>query len=195
MTILDAKEKRPLEGGASFSLANRIERLIWQIVWLLLARWNPPFFSPWRVFLLRRFGARIEPGAAVAPSVKIWLPRHLSMESFSTIGPGVDCYNMAPISIGSYTTISQRSVLCAGTHSISDDHFQLEAHPIHIGSRVWIAAEAFVGPGVSVADGVVLGARACAFRDLRETNGVYVGNPAKFIKLRTEGANKGRGSQ
>ena len=61
-------------------------------------------------------------------------------------------------------------------------------HPVHpiltdvaIGS--WVAAEAFVGPGVTMGEGAVLGARAVAFSDLAPWT-VYVGNPAKPIKTR-----------
>jgi putative colanic acid biosynthesis acetyltransferase WcaF len=84
---------------------------------------------------------------------------------------------MATISIGAYAIISQGAHLCSGTHDIEDSHFQLYARPIVIGERAWIAAEAFVGPGVSVGQGAVLGARGCAMRDL-EAWSVYVGNPA-----------------
>ena len=67
---------------------------------------------------------------------------------------------------------------------IDNAHFQLRALPIAIGSRVWIAAEAFIGPGVTVNEGAVLGARGCAFRDLAAWT-VYVGNPAREIRVRS----------
>jgi hypothetical protein len=47
----------------------------------------------------------------------------------------------------------------------------------------WVAAEAFVGPGVTIGEGAVLGARGCAFRDLEPWT-VYAGNPARRLKLR-----------
>jgi putative colanic acid biosynthesis acetyltransferase WcaF len=57
------------------------------------------------------------------------------------------------------------------------------ARPIEIGADVWIAAEAFVGPGVRIGDGAVLGARAAAFRDLQPWS-VYSGNPAQNLRPR-----------
>jgi putative colanic acid biosynthesis acetyltransferase WcaF len=90
---------------------------------------------------------------------------------------------MAPISIGRNSIVSQGSHLCAGTHDIEDPDFQLEARPIDIGDDVWIAAEAFIGPGVTVGDRAVIGARAVLFKDA-ECGGVYAGNPARLVKQR-----------
>lgn len=183
MHLLDAAKVEPLRGGPSFSRKNRLTRLVWNISWFLLARWTPAFCSPWRVILLRTFGAKIAPGAAVSNSINVWLPQNLEMGTYATLGPGVDCYNMALITIGAYSVISQRTVLCAGTHSISDPNFQLVTKPICVGESVWLAAETFVGPGVNIGDGAVLGARACAFSSI-ESNSVYIGNPARKIKNR-----------
>jgi putative colanic acid biosynthesis acetyltransferase WcaF len=183
MSILDAQRTNPHEGGASFSLGNRLERLCWNVTWLLLARWTPNFLNPWRVLLLKVYGAVVETGAAICSSARIWLPRHLVMRRFSTIGPGVDCYDMASIEIGEYAIVSQGAVLCGGTHDIYDRNFQLQARPIVIGNYAWIAAEAFVGPGVVVGEGSVLGARACAFQSLQPWT-VYLGNPATAQKPR-----------
>jgi putative colanic acid biosynthesis acetyltransferase WcaF len=182
-TILKAHERRQFGKGASFSLPNRLVRLCWTLVWTLTARWTPGVLSPWRVFLLNAFGAQVSRAAAVAPSARIWLPGHLAMGPNSTLGPDVDCYNMAPISIGARTIISQGAFLCAGTHDIRDPAFQLLARPISIGSDAWIAAQAFIAPGVTVGDGCVIAARACIFEDTRPWT-VYRGNPATAIKAR-----------
>ncbi|MGH6957429.1 MAG: hypothetical protein ACREEW_12265, partial [Caulobacteraceae bacterium] len=60
---------------------------------------------------------------------------------------------------------------------------QLVARPIEIGPRAWIAAEAFVGPGVTVGEGAVLGARGVAMRDLEPWT-IYAGNPATPLRRR-----------
>lgn len=183
MEILDAKKKNTWEGGASFSLANRVYRVFWKIIWLSLASWTPPAFKGWRRFLLNSFGASVAKTAVVYSSAKIWSPRNLVLDEFACLGRGCVVYNMAPTTIGAYSVISQGAHLCGGTHDIEDRGFQLKARSIRIGARVWIAAEAFVGPGVSIGDGAVLGARACAMKDL-EAWTVYTGNPATSFKLR-----------
>jgi putative colanic acid biosynthesis acetyltransferase WcaF len=183
MSLLDAKEARSLEGGPSFSLAHRIERAIWGIVWLILARWTPPPFHRWRVLLLNIFGAKVHSSTRIYGGTRIWYPRNLITHRNVTIGPRANIYSMALIEIGEYSVISQGAYLCSGSHDICSPDFQLITGPIRIGSRVWIAADAFVGPNVSIGDGAVIGARTVLFRNA-EPLAVYIGNPAVRIKFR-----------
>jgi putative colanic acid biosynthesis acetyltransferase WcaF len=183
MTILNAKENQTILGGATFSLSNRLERALWSVTWLLLARWTPiPAFG-WRRFLVRLFGGRIDPTAKIYPSVAIWYPRNLEMAAYTCLGKDVDCYNMAPIRLDAFSLVSQGAHLCAGTHDVDDDHFQLVAKPIAIGNKAWVAAEAFVGPGVTIGDGAVLGARAVTVKSLQPMM-IYAGNPARPLRER-----------
>jgi putative colanic acid biosynthesis acetyltransferase WcaF len=186
MSLLDANVHNPQEGGPSFSLRHRTLRLIWGIAWILLARWTPVPFHGWRRWLCRRFGARIDRTAKIYPSVRIWYPPNLRMDAFACLAPRVDCYCMAPVSLGPYSLVSQDAVVCAGTHDVDSPAFQLVTKPIVIGKGAWIAARAFVGPGVVVGEGAVLGANAVAFRNL-EPNTIYVGNPARAIRHRRVG--------
>ena len=181
--ILDARTSGARTGGPSFSLRHRLERVLWGVTWGLLAAWTPPPLHGWRRAVLRLFGARVAPTARVYGSAKIWYPRYLSISDNAVIGPGVICYSMAPIEIGEGATISQRAHLCAGTHDIDDAHFQLVARPIRIGAKAWVAAEAFVGPGVTIGEGAVLGARGVTVKNLPDWS-VNAGNPARFIRSR-----------
>jgi putative colanic acid biosynthesis acetyltransferase WcaF len=181
--LLDASAERPLEGGASFSLGNRLFRAGWMVAWLVLGRWTPPPLHGWRRLVLRAFGARLAPGARVYGSTRVWYPPHLTLGAGALIGPRVNCYNQGRITIGARTVVSQGAHLCASSHDISDPHFQLVVRPIVIGDGAWVAAEAFIGPGVTIGDGAVIGARAALFRNA-EAWGVYSGNPATWLKPR-----------
>lgn len=99
------------------------------------------------------------------------------------MGAGVDLYNFAPIHIGKNTCVSQRVWLCTGTHDYSDKAFPLVSFPITIGDNVWVAAEAFVCPGVTVNDGAVIGARSVVTKDIPAWT-VCAGNPCEPIRLR-----------
>jgi putative colanic acid biosynthesis acetyltransferase WcaF len=87
------------------------------------------------------------------------------------------------VTIGDRVSISQHAHLCAGTHDYDDARMPLLRPPITIGDDAWIAADAFVGPNVTVGEGAILGARGCAFSDLEPWT-IYGGNPAKKIKPR-----------
>jgi putative colanic acid biosynthesis acetyltransferase WcaF len=180
---LDATRVNPLEGGPSFSLGNRVLRAVWNVSWALLASWTPPQMRFWRRFLLKLFGAHLGESSDVRGSARVWYPPHLHLADRALLAERVTCYNMAPISLGRAALVSQGAHLCAGTHDIASATFQLTARPIVIGAQAWIAAEAFVGPGVEVGEGAVLGARGVAFRSLDPWM-VYGGNPAKPLKRR-----------
>ena len=58
---------RPLGRGAAYSFGNKLERVLWRIAWLLLARATPPQLAAWRRALLRLFGAKVGKGVAIRP--------------------------------------------------------------------------------------------------------------------------------
>lgn len=181
--ILDYSISKPLQGGPSFKWKNRVIRATWNFVWFLTASWTPPFMHRWRRLILLCFGAKMARPSDVRGSAKVWYPPLLELSEGALIAERVICYNQAKIYIGKGGLISQGAHLCAGTHDIDEPNFQLRAEPISIGNFAWVAAEAFVGPGVSIGNHAVLGARAVAFKDI-EDRAVYVGNPARYLRER-----------
>ena len=83
-------------------------------------------------------------------------------------------------------TISQRAHLCAGTHDHTDPALPLLKTPIIVGDQAWICADSFVGPGVSIGEGAVVGARAVAVKNVDPWL-VVVGNPARPVSKRVIG--------
>lgn len=168
----------------SFSIKNKVGRVLWSIAYAVLFR---PFglgvFNKWRNFILVLFGAKIGKGSIVYASVKIWAPWNLSVGKYVCLGEDVDCYNQGKITIGDNTTVSQKSYLCASSHDISDVKNNLLLKPIVIKDQVWVAANSFIGPGVQIEQGAVVGATASVFKNVDSWT-VVGGNPAKFIKKR-----------
>ena len=172
----DTRRKR----SSPHSVKNRLGRVLWGLVQATAFRWSPRPLFTFRVLLLKLFGADVTWKSRVYPSVKIWAPWNLTMHNNATLGDDVLCYCVDRITIGEMTTISQFSYLCGATHDHEDPNFKLVPLPITIGRRAWVAADVFVGPGVSIGDGTVVGARSSVFGDLPEW-AVCVGTPARPV--------------
>lgn len=167
------------------SLRNKIGRGLWSLVWLILFRPSPVPLFKWRCFLLRLFGGEIHATALPYPSTRIWAPWNLTMLRNSCLASEVDCYNVAPIHLGEDSIVSQKSYLCSASHDIDNDGFALTSARIEIGTGSWVAADSFIGPGVSVGDFAVVGARTVLSKSL-SPGAIVVGNPAKFVRWRRQ---------
>lgn len=178
------KEARPvLNRRHPPSLGDKARRGLWQIVYYLLFRFSPVPFHGWRSFLLRSFGARLGRRTAIYPSAKIWAPWNLVVGNAVTVGPGVDLYNVAPITLGDDVIISQGAYLCSASHDHRSADFALMTGPIVIEANAWVAAQAFIAPGMTVGQSAVVGARAVVTKNV-ETHAVVSGNPAKVSGTR-----------
>lgn len=170
--------------GPSFSLGNRLLRVVWQLVYTLFFRYSPRPFHEWRSVLLRLFGAKVGKGVHVYPSVKIWAPWNLELNDYAGVGGGAILYSQGKISIGYKAIISQGVHVCTGTHDYTKDGQPLYTMPIVIGPNVWVAAEAFIHPGVVIGEGAVIGARSVVTKSMPEWM-VCSGFPCKPLKERT----------
>lgn len=169
--------------GPSFSLRNRLARVVWNFFQGTLFRWSPRPLHAWRSFLLRIFGARVGCGVHVYPGVRIWAPWNLEIGDEAGVADGAILYSQGKITLGRRVVVSQGAHLCAGTHDYERDGFPLVTKPITVCDHVWIAAEVFVHPGLRIAEGSVVGARSVVVRDLPEWM-VCAGNPCAPLKPR-----------
>lgn len=167
----------------SFSIANRLKRLAWNICWLLLYRTSPRPLHAWRAMLLRAFGAKTGKRCHFYPASRVWAPWNLACGDKVGVADGAEVYNPAPVYLGSYAILSQGAYVCGATHDMNDPAFPLLAYSMSIGEYAWVCARAIVSPGVNVGNGAVLGLGSVATRDL-DPWGVYGGVPAVKIKDR-----------
>jgi len=100
--------------------------------------------------LLRLFGAKLGSHVQIRPSVRIIMPWHLEIDDHTAIGDSVILYSLGKIKIGKYVTISQYAHLCTGSHETRTRAMTLTTAPITLGDDVWIATDAYVGPGVKM---------------------------------------------
>jgi putative colanic acid biosynthesis acetyltransferase WcaF len=171
-----------------WTLKQKVGRAAWGIVQATLFRCSPHNAYGWRAMLLRCFGAKLGPQVRIRRSVRIEVPWNLAIGEHTAIGDFAILYSLGPITMGKYVTISQYAHLCAGTHETTTRAMTLLRPPIKLGDDVWIAADAFVGPGVTIGDRTIVGARGSAFSDL-PADVIAAGNPARPIKPREFSAN------
>lgn len=169
---------------SEFSTLSKLARLLWRLVWFLLFRPSPKPLFAWRRFLLRSFGAKVGRGANVHASCKIWAPWNLEMGDYSCLAFQVDCYNVDLVSLGAHATVSQYSHICTASHDIADPRMGLVTSPIEIAAESWVAAGAYIGPGVTLGQGSVAAARAVVVKDVKPWT-VVGGNPATELCKRS----------
>lgn len=174
----------------NYTLANKLRRLAWRVCRVLLFRpFGLPVFHRWRALLLRLWGARLPLDVHVYASADVWAPWNLRMGHQACLAPHTIVYNPALISLGERATVSQYAYLCTATHDYTSPQFTLYSRPITLCAHSWVAARAFVGPGVTVGEGGVVGANATVFKDVAPW-AVVAGNPATVIKERVINDNR-----
>ncbi len=177
--MLDIKENRR---ATKYSSEETIRRMLWKMAQPFF-RFSPRACFGWRRWLLRCFGARIGQDVHVYPSATIYFPWNFEAGDESAIGEHAFVYDLGRVTLGARVTISHRAHLCAGTHDYCRRDFALLRPPIVVGSDAWICADAFVGPGVTIGEGAIVGARAVAMKDVKAWS-IVVGNPARESKKR-----------
>lgn len=162
-------------------------RWLWLFVQSTIFRWSPRPFHGFRVWLLKLFGADIPaPGQVVVfPTARITFPWKLHLAPRSMVGPHVNLYNLAPVHLRYGANLSQYCHLCAGTHDFTRWEMPLVARPIVIGENAWLGADVFVGPGVTVGELCVVGARSVVMKDLPPRT-VCAGQPCRVLKPRPD---------
>ncbi|MGH7243339.1 MAG: DapH/DapD/GlmU-related protein [Phycisphaerales bacterium] len=166
--------------GSTWGLAGNLVRVLWMLVGRMLIRLSTEGAHGYRAWLFRRFGARIGKNVEIARSCRVDIPWTLDIRDGARIGDRVILYSLGKITIGEGTVVSHFAHLCAGSHDYTKRTFDLTRPPITIGKHCWIGPDAFVGPGVTVADECVVEARACVFKDTAPGK-TYLGNPAKAV--------------
>jgi len=157
-----------------------------RVLWSLsrpLFRFSPRLLWGWRRGLLRLFGARIGRDVHIHPTASVTIPWNLRAEAYAAIGHAVQVDNLGPVFIGRAATLSRGVHICAGTHDHTRPDLPLVKAGITIEDGVWVCADAFVGPDVTVASHAIVGARAVVMQDVPAWT-IVAGNPARPIRSR-----------
>jgi putative colanic acid biosynthesis acetyltransferase WcaF len=156
---------------------------LWWCFDALFVRPSPQVFYSWRRFALRMFGAKIGRNVLIRPGVRVIFPWKMEIGDHCWVGDDATLYNIAEITIGENSVVSQDAYLCTGTHDHCDASFPLVASPITVESECWIAARAFIGPGVRIGRGAVVGACSVVLSEV-PTATIVAGVPARAVGQR-----------
>jgi putative colanic acid biosynthesis acetyltransferase WcaF len=159
--------------------AGRVKEGLWLLSKVLFFL-NPfPWPSALRIFLLRLFGARVGQHVVIRAGVNISFPWRLTVGDHVWIGEDVYVLSLAPVTLGSHVCLSQRAFLCTGSHDWKRETFDLQVKPIVVENEVWIAAQAFIGPGTCIGRGSIVSAGTVLMKSI-PPNSLAKGNPAQI---------------
>ena len=159
--------------------ASRWKETVWVLTKIIFFL-NPfPWPSPLRVAILRLFGAQIGDRVVIRSNVNITFPWRLILGNDVWIGEEVLILSLASVVIESDVCISNRTFLCTGSHRFKSPGFDLITKPIKVKSGSWIAAQAFIAPGMEIGCDCMVCAGSVVLKSI--PSGVTVrGNPADF---------------
>lgn len=168
--------------GSPWSRCYRLRQLLWEIAWPLLCSWTPKPCNPWRLFVLRCFGATLHGQPFVHQRARIDHPWNLTLHHKACLGDRAHAYCLGVVDIGPGACVAQEAYLCTGTHNLRDPAWPVQTAPIHIGADAFIGARAFLLPGVRLGERCIVGACAVVTRAVPPAITV-VGNPARPIAV------------
>ena len=141
---------------------------------------NILFSSDMRVLVFRFLGAKVGRGVKIGHHVKVRNFRNLQIGDDSWIGEEVWFINHEKITIGSNVCISQRAIICSGSHDFRSSSFEHAHKPIEIKEGAWVCLDAKILPGVTVGECSVVSAGEVARKSIPD-NSILVSGEVRSI--------------
>jgi putative colanic acid biosynthesis acetyltransferase WcaF len=164
-------------GASPWTLGRRVRLLLWEYAWGALCRWTPKPANPWRLLVLRAFGATIKGAPFVHPRARIQIPWNIELRDQACVGDRANLYSVDRILLAEASVVAQEAYLCAATHAFEDPNLPLLSAPIEIQRGAFVGARAFILPGIVVGEGAVVGACSVVTRNVAP-GATVKGNPA-----------------
>lgn len=174
------KELYYVRNAETSDSANRLKSHLWKFIDKYFFKTSPNCLSKWRIFLLRKFGAKIGVGCYIAPSVTITRPWDFEMGNVSAIDEMA--FINPPVKIGDYVSVGNNVHLIAGGHDVRSRGFERTPNPITLGNGSFIGAGTFIGGGIKVGQMAVISAHSHITRDV-PANSVTMCAPTDAISL------------
>ncbi|WP_016954010.1 WcaF family extracellular polysaccharide biosynthesis acetyltransferase [Catenovulum agarivorans] len=173
-----------LYDNSEYKPGSKIKILFWIVISRIFFETRFPVPNTLKIKLLLMFGARVKNTIVLKPSIKIKYPWFLTIGDHAWVGENVWIDNLANITIGDHSCISQGAYLLTGNHDYTKETFDLLLGTIDICNGAWVGAKAIVCPNVTIGTNAILAAGSVANKSL-ENDCIYQGNPAVFKRKRT----------
>jgi putative colanic acid biosynthesis acetyltransferase WcaF len=164
-------------GASPWTVATRIRLLLWEYAWNVLCSWTPKPANLWRLLVLRAFGARIKGRPFVHQRARIQIPWNVELHDRACVGDRANLYSVERILLDEAAVVAQEAYLCTATHDFGDPNLPLLSAPIEVHAGAFVAARAFVLPGITIGERAVVGACSVVTRNVGAGTCVK-GNPA-----------------
>jgi putative colanic acid biosynthesis acetyltransferase WcaF len=174
-------QKSPID--SPWTLGERVRMLLWDYVWALCCVWTPKPANPWRILILKLFGAKIYGRPFVHQRARIQVPWNLTLHDRASIGDRANLYTLGEIEVREWATVAQEAYLSTGTHDFRSPASNLMTGKITVEPHVFIGSRAFVMPGIYIGVGAIVGAGSIVTKDVQEGE-IVAGNPARVINRR-----------
>lgn len=142
---------------------------------------------------LKASGSKLGRGVFIAHGSRI--SSKFTLGDYSRINGPIRVSGIAPVTIGRYVAIAADVTILSSNHGSYSANIQVWLHgalalgelrtpeEVHIGNAVWLGDRVIVLPGVTVADGAIVGAGSVVTHDIPAFT-VAVGVPARVLRPR-----------
>ena len=136
-----------------------------------------------RCFDIAGFNVNIEQGANFGNGKGITIGNNS--------GLGLRCSVRGPLTIGNDVMMGPEVIILTSIHDFARLDIPMAAQkslpkkPVSIGNDVWIGTRVIILPGITIGNGVIIGAGAVVTRDIPDY-AISGGNPANIIRYRNE---------
>ena len=141
--------------------------------------------------LCRHFGGFSDNNILYANGVKIWNYRRVSIGERVSFGGNVHLMAYDDITIGDDCMFAYGVIVATATHDhrVPIMNKSYLTKPVVIGSNVWCGLNSIILPGVTIHDGVVVGAGTVVTEDI-PMNAIVTGPPARVDRFRKQAGGK-----